>query len=237
MPKFITLGIKRADGDAVILKQPSVSLTEQRAYLDSIQDYDPTYAKMIIFDLENIEKESILSAEVALTVAANNKSITYGDSKPTFTATYSVTPTSGDISGTLAYECSYKKGDAAGTYVVTPKGISSDKYGISFVAGTLTVAKKALTITAENKSMTAGDTAPEFTVTATGFITGDDISDGTGSIAFDILDANDDPVADVAAAAAGTYKIVPKGLTFANYEVSYVAGALTIEAAEQSGTD
>lgn len=234
MPKYITIGIKRSDGAAVILKQPSVSLTEQRAYLDSILNYDPTYAKMIIFDLERIEKESIFASEIALTVTATNKSITYGDSKPSFTATYSVTPTSGEISGTLAFECSYRKGDNAGTYTVTPKGITSDKYGISFVAGVLTVAKKALTITAADKTMTVGGTEPEYTITSSGFIAGEDMSDLTGPLDFDILDSNDNPVADVTAAPAGTYKIVPKGISSDNYEITFVAGTLTIGAAEDS---
>ena len=230
MPKYITIGIKHTDGTAVILKQPSVLLSEQRAYIDSIMEYDPTYKAMYIFDLDAADKKCVFASEIALTVTANNKSVTYGDSKPSFTSTYSVTPTDGDISGTLAYECSYKKGDNAGTYPVTPKGITSDKYGISFVAGTLTVTKKALTITATDKTMTAGGTEPEYTVTASGFVSGEDMSDLTGTIEFDILDSNDDPVADVTAAAAGTYKIVPKGVSSNNYEISFVAGTLTIEA-------
>ncbi len=230
MPKYITIGIKQTDGTAVILKQPSVLLSEQRSYIDSIMEYDPTYKAMYIFDLDAAEKKCVFASEIALTVTANNKSVTYGDSKPSFTSTYSVTPTEGDISGTLAYDCTYKKGDAAGTYAVTPKGITSDKYGISFVAGVLTVAKKALTITAANQTMTAGGTEPEYTVTTNGFITGEDLTDCTGEISFDILDSNDDPVADVTAAAAGTYKIVPKGVSSNNYEISFVAGTLTIEA-------
>lgn len=236
MPKYITIGIKRSDGTAVILKQPSVSLSEQRAYLDSIQDYDPTYAKMIIFDIENVEKESIFASEIALTVTANNKTVTYGDAKPSFTAAYSPTPTSGDISGTLAFECSYKKGDDAGTYSVTPKGVTSDKYGIAFVAGVLTVDKKALTVTAADKEMTAGGSAPENSVSYSGFITGEDSSDLTGSIEFEYQTTDGEVVADITAAEAGTYKIVPKGLTSGNYKISFVAGTLTITAAA-SGTE
>lgn len=233
MPKYITIGIKHSDGTAVILKQPSVLLSEQRAYIDSIMEYDPTYKAMYIFDLDAADKKCVFASEIALTVTANNKSIVYGDSKPSFTATYSVTPTSGDISGTLAYECSYKKGDDVGTYTVTPKGITSDKYGITFVAGTLTVTKKALTITAADKEMTAGGSAPENAVSYSGFITGEDESDLTGTLAFEYQTTEGETVADITAAEAGTYKIVPKGLTSGNYEISFVAGTLTINAAGQ----
>jgi len=233
MPKYITIGIKHSDGTAVILKQPSVLLSEQRAYIDSIMEYDPTYKAMYIFDLDAADKKCVFASEIALTVTANNKSIVYGDSKPSFTATYSVTPTSGDISGTLAYECSYKKGDDAGTYTVTPKGITSDKYGITLVAGTLTVTKKALTIAAADKEMTAGGSAPENAVSYSGFITGEDESDLTGTLAFEYQTTEGEAVADITAAEAGTYKIVPKGLTSGNYEISFVAGTLTINAAGQ----
>ncbi len=233
MPKFITIGIKHSDGTAVILKQPSVLLSEQRAYIDSIMEYDPTYKTMYIFDLDAADKKCVFASEIALTVTANNKSITYGDSKPSFTATYSVTPTSGAISGTLAYDCTYKKGDNAGTYTVTPKGITSDKYGITFVAGTLTVTKKALTITAADKEMTAGGSAPENAVSYSGFITGEDESDLTGTLASEYQTTEGEAVADITAAEAGTYKIVPKGLTSGNYEITFVAGTLTINAAGQ----
>lgn len=82
--------------------------------------------------------------KAALTVTADDKTIAYGDAAPAFTVTYDGFVNGddeGDLGGTLAFACDYEKGDDVGTYPITPSGLTSDNYNITFVPGTLTVGK------------------------------------------------------------------------------------------------
>ena len=84
----------------------------------------------------------------ALTVTADNKSVTFGDDAPTYTETYDGfvnNETKAVLGGTLALTCSYVKNQSgAGNYDITPSGLTSSNYDITFTKGTLTVGKKAL---------------------------------------------------------------------------------------------
>ena len=84
----------------------------------------------------------------ALTVKADNKQVTFGDDAPTYTESYDGfvnNETKAVLSGTLALTCDYVKNQTgAGNYDITPSGLSSDNYDITFTNGTLTVGKKAL---------------------------------------------------------------------------------------------
>ena len=85
--------------------------------------------------------------KITLTVTAENKTITYGDEAPTYTATYSGF-ISGEnesvLKGTLTFECPYTKGSDAGTYTIKPTGLDADNYTLNFVNGTLTVSKQSV---------------------------------------------------------------------------------------------
>ena len=90
------------------------------------------------------ETVSFSVAKAALTVTADNKSITYGNDAPTFTVTYDGFvngETEAVLGGTLTFACDYEEGDNVGTYPITPGGLTSSNYDIEFVNGTLTVSK------------------------------------------------------------------------------------------------
>lgn len=90
------------------------------------------------------ETVSFSVGKAALTVKAEDKSITYGDAAPVYTATYSGfvgDDGAEDLTGTLTFTCAYTKGSPVGTYPITPSGLTSDNYNITFVHGTLTVGK------------------------------------------------------------------------------------------------
>lgn len=90
------------------------------------------------------ETVSFSVGKAALTVKAEDKSITYGDAAPVYTATYSGfvgDDGAEDLTGTLTFTCAYTKGSPVGTYPITPSGLTSDNYNITFVPGTLTVGK------------------------------------------------------------------------------------------------
>ncbi len=86
-------------------------------------------------------------APAPLSVTADDKSITYGDEAPAYTETYSGFvggENESVLTGTLTLSCTYAKGNDAGTYPITPSGLSSTNYEITFVGGTLTVERKGL---------------------------------------------------------------------------------------------
>lgn len=79
----------------------------------------------------------------ALTVTAENKTVTYGDSVP-YTATYKglLDCDKGKL-GTPNFTCNYNK---VGTYSITVDGLENSNYAITYVNGTLTVNKRTITL-------------------------------------------------------------------------------------------
>ena len=105
-------------------------------------------------------------APAPLSITAVDKSITYGYEAPAYTATYSgfVGGENKDVlTGTLTLACTYAKGNDAGTYPITPSGLSSTNYEITFDGGTLTVERKGLVRpTASVKTYTYNGSAQKF---------------------------------------------------------------------------
>lgn len=88
--------------------------------------------------------------KAALTVTANSKNITYGDDKPTFSVSYSGFVNNENesvLGGSLVLECDYVRYGNAVTYSITPSGLTSGNYAITFESGKLTVRKKQITAT------------------------------------------------------------------------------------------
>jgi hypothetical protein len=164
--------------------------------------------------------------QAPLTVTADDKGKLYGEDVPAFTASYTgfvLGEDEGDLGGTLTFACSATASSPVGDYDITPSGYTSGNYDITFVKGTLTINQATLTATAEDKTITYGDAEPTYTISHTGFVSGDDQSD------LDTL-----PTATVSGphTDAGTYSIVPSGGLDNNYTFSYVNGTLTINKAD-----
>ncbi len=84
-----------------------------------------------------------------LTVTADNKTIIYGEAPANNGVTYSgfAANESADVlGGTLEYDYSYTQYGDIGDYDITPKGLTSDNYEITFVKGTLTVEQREIGI-------------------------------------------------------------------------------------------
>ena len=102
----------------------------------------------------------------------------------------------------------------AGTYTATAE-ISNNNYTISSnEAATFTIGQKALTVTAEDKTVTYGDSVP-YTATYTGLLECDKGKLGTPNFT-----CNYNKV--------GTYSITVDGLKNSNYAITYVNGTLTV---------
>lgn len=77
-----------------------------------------------------------------LSVTADDKSVTYGDAAPEYTVTYDGfvnNETESVLGGTLNMACEYAAGSNAGTYSITPSGLTSNNYNVTYNPGTLTV--------------------------------------------------------------------------------------------------
>ena len=79
-----------------------------------------------------------------LTITAKDKAIVYGDEPANDGVEYSGfvgDETEKVLSGKLAYSYNYKKLDNVGKYTITPSGLTANNYEITFIPGTLNVAK------------------------------------------------------------------------------------------------
>jgi len=166
-------------------------------------------------------EHSLSVSKALLTVKADNKSKTYdGLVADNFTVTYTgfvKDETATALTGTLSFTGSAVTAVTAGLdYVVTPSGFSSDNYTITYENGKLDISKRPITLTADAKSKTYGDTDPSLTaqVTSGTIVTGDNAS---GSL----TRATGETVAD--------YAISQGAYTYgSNYNETFVPANLTI---------
>jgi hypothetical protein len=116
--------------------------------------------------------------KAVLTVTANNASKTYGAANPAFSAGYSGFlngDTSSVLGGSPSLTTTATTGSPVGTYPINAAQgtLSAANYSFSFVAGTLTVTQKALSVNAAAASKTYGAADPTFNWTYSGFASGD----------------------------------------------------------------
>ena len=152
-----------------------------------------------------------------VTATAEDKSKTYGEADPALT--YTVVGLVGE--DTLTGELVRIKGENAGTYAILQGSLTaSDNYELTFVHGTLTIGRKALTVTAKDASITYGDKPVNNGVTYDGFVFGEDESVLAGTLTVTYTYEQYDN--------AGTYAIIPGGLSSVNYDITFVSGKLTV---------
>jgi hypothetical protein len=111
----------------------------------------------------------------------------------------------------------------AGTVTLTASFPATEHYPAATKTQTITIGKKSLTVTAEDKSIQEGDPIPTLTVQYNGFVTGDGV-----------VSLTTQPVASTTAtssSAPGQYNITVSGGVSDNYDFVYVAGTLTISQA------
>jgi hypothetical protein len=92
------------------------------------------------------------------------------------------------------------------------------------------ITAKGLAITADNKSFLFGSPLATLTASFNAFATGEGVGNLTGTLIFTLKDALNNTVTYNASTPAGTYTIVPSGVSSTNYNVSFVNGTLTIGA-------
>ncbi len=165
----------------------------------------------------------LIIKKAPLTVKANNATMDYCGTMPTYSYTYSGF-INGDDESTLttkpsiATEATAKSN--AGTYTITPEGAQSNNYDFTYTAGTLTIKQRQLTVKANSASRLYGEENPAFTVDYSGFV-----NDETKTV----LDI--EPTVTTTAtiqSKAGSYDIRVSGGRAINYALTYQNGQLTI---------
>lgn len=85
--------------------------------------------------------------------------------------------TASNMGGTRDYDYSYEQfGNVGNSYTITPSGLTSGNYDISFVDGTLTVEQKVVSLTWSGTELTYDGSAQTPTAEATVLVNGDAIS-------------------------------------------------------------
>ncbi|TVP46297.1 MAG: hypothetical protein EA341_13840, partial [Mongoliibacter sp.] len=165
-------------------------------------------------------EESFLEVEPALlTIQADDKQKTYGEENPPLTFSY-IGLVNGDSRIAVEPEISTSAdaGSVVGTYGIRLSGGSDVNYDITLVDGTLTVSRRSLTITADDKQKTYGEENPPLTFSYSGLVNGDSRI------------AVEPEIATMASASsgAGNYAITLSGGSDDNYDFTLVDGTLTV---------
>lgn len=143
--------VKDGETTLVLGTDYTVSYTNNvNAALSTAAESAPTVTITAVATSENYAGEASKTFTIGkaeLTVTADDKSVDYGEDAPEYTVSYDGfvnSETESVLGGTLAFDCSYKKGSDTGTYDIMPSGLTSDNYTITFAKGTLTVGKAVL---------------------------------------------------------------------------------------------
>lgn len=147
-------------GDKITLTSDDDNIPENTVIVRSVNDDNKGLFELTDYALEKSGDNLVIKAASAIELSVTVPSgPTYGDTKPltitvepadaapVYTATYTGfvgDDGAEDLTGTLTFTCAYTKGSPVGTYPITPKGLTSDNYDISFVDGTLTVTENAV---------------------------------------------------------------------------------------------
>ncbi|RAI97833.1 hypothetical protein LX64_04881, partial [Chitinophaga skermanii] len=134
------------------------------------------------------------------------------------------------LGGTLTYSGTSQGAVNTGNYVITPSGLTSTNYTINFVNGALNIGQSILTVTAVNDTKTYNGIAYNGgnNVTYAGFVNGENATVLSGTLTYSGTSQG--------ATNAGTYTILPSGLTSTNYTIQYNTGTLTITPASLTVT-
>jgi uncharacterized repeat protein (TIGR03806 family) len=168
---------------------------------------------------------SINVTPAALTITAENKSRTYGAVNPALTASYAGFvngETATVLDSPVSLSTVATAASPVGSYAITASGAADANYTITHVNGTLAVTRAPLTITAENKTKIEDQPNPPLTAVYNSFVNGETPASLDSPAVLSTTALVDSP--------PGQYPITVAGAADTNYQISFVAGTLTVEA-------
>ncbi|MFM7838337.1 MAG: MBG domain-containing protein, partial [Chitinophagaceae bacterium] len=177
-------------------------------------------------------------SKAPLVVKADNQTRLYGSANPVLTWIFvglmnNETAATSGITGSPNISTTANTSSAVGNYTISiaTGNLASVNYSFStFQAGTLTVAKAPLNVTAKDATRVYGGSNPAFSVTYSGLVNNDQLSktvSGTPSIT----------TPAIASSPVGLYDIIPGQGTLTvsnNYYLNYVYGKLSVTKASLS---
>ena len=117
----------------------------------------------------------------------------------------------------------------AGDYTINIEAKEGSTAYVWTTQATFTINKKALTVTANPKTITYGDAPANDGVTYSGFVNGENESVLGGTLGY-TYNTEENGTGDnyTASSPVGTYYIIPSGLTATNYDITFANGTLTV---------
>ena len=180
-------------------------------------------AQNYVFDYED---GTLTVNKAPLTMTANDKTMTYGNSIPVFDISYEglknnetqpTWVTKPALSSTVTPTSN------VGTYPITISNADAKNYDLTIHNGTLTVEKAELTAKVDNKSRLYGDANPEFTLTFTGLKHNETVPAWEQEPTFETTATTQSNV--------GNYPVSLKNAVAINYNITPVEGTLTVNKA------
>jgi gliding motility-associated-like protein len=162
-----------------------------------------------------------------LTVTAEDQSKIYGEANPAMTVNYTGYKNADDesvIDLAASASSSADETSSTGPYTITPAGAEDTDYDFSYANGMLTILKKEIMVTADEKSKVYGEPLPALTVRYTGLENNDTEAD-----------IDTPPVIATEADQAspkGSYTIKASDATDNNYTFIYTDGMLIVSPAD-----
>ncbi len=199
-------------------------------------NYEVTFANGSWTDSAECGTYTITKAPLNMT--ATSFKLTYGAEMPTYSVTYEGFKngeTKNVIVGNPSFTCTYvpnKQNGSVRTYSITPSLDEQTNYEINPIDGTLTVSKKALTITLDSKSTHYGEKAPAFTCTPTGFVYSESFTTYKSDFSLENYVTDDYTVGDSIGEYNIAWSILESELEYilTNYDCTLVANKLTVNA-------
>ena len=161
-----------------------------------------------------------------LTVTADNQTKVYGAANPSLTATIvsfvNADTEASAVTGSATLNTAVTTTTGVGNYAITANigTLTAPNYTFGFSNGILSVTPALLTGTANNQIRLYGQTNPVFTATYNGFVNSETESVLTGTLSGSTSADTNSPV--------GMYAITVSGQSAANYNITYVAGTLSV---------
>ena len=157
-----------------------------------------------------------------LTIVASSAMKVYGRANPPiFAAEFGfVLGQSLNLKGVLNVATTATVGSHVGSYPVTPSGLTSANYAITYVNGTMAVAPAPLTIWANSSTRAFGQLNPLLTASYAGFVNSDTPASLPTPV---VLWAAASPFSPV-----GTYGIAAYGASSPDYAITFFNGSLAV---------
>ena len=224
------MGFENGDSASSLSFQPSCSTTATSASTVAGSPYQTSCSGAADSNYSISYVPGVLVVgKGTLTITASSGSMTYGGTAPTITPNY-VGFVNGDTASSLATPPTCTTGASSSSpvagspYQSSCAGAVDPNYTISYTAGSVSVGKAPLTITASSPTTTYG-TVATITPGYLGFVNSDTSSALTTKPTCSTSQAASSPVA------SSFYASSCAGAADSNYTINYVSGSVTVTAA------